>query len=84
MLPPLAIFNLGPWEIAFILLLALLLFGGKKLPSLAKDLGTGIREFKKSISNASEEQEPPLPQPPITQSKEEEIPKKKERKKTSA
>ena len=47
MLPPLTLFNLGPWEIAFILLLALLLFGGKKLPSLAKDLGSGIKEFKR-------------------------------------
>ncbi|MBK7054431.1 MAG: twin-arginine translocase TatA/TatE family subunit [Leptospiraceae bacterium] len=33
MLPPLALFNLGPWEIAIILLIVLLLFGGKKLPS---------------------------------------------------
>lgn len=55
-LPPLALFNLGPWEITFILLLALLLFGGKKLPALAKDLGSGIKEFKKSLSAASEEE----------------------------
>lgn len=73
MLPPLAIFNLGPWEITFILLLALLLFGGKKLPSLAKDLGTGIKEFKKSLSSASEEIEPP--QPPVTPTQEEPIKK---------
>ncbi|MBK8397907.1 MAG: twin-arginine translocase TatA/TatE family subunit [Leptospiraceae bacterium] len=53
MLPPLAFFNLGPWEIAVILFLALLLFGGKKLPSLAKDLGTGIKEFKKSLTSAT-------------------------------
>ncbi|MCP5493600.1 MAG: twin-arginine translocase TatA/TatE family subunit [Leptospiraceae bacterium] len=53
---PLAILNLGPWEIALIVFLALLLFGGKKLPTLAKDLGTGIKEFRKSLfSNAEEE-----------------------------
>lgn len=79
MLPPLALFNLGPWEIAFILLLALLLFGGKKLPSLAKDLGTGIKEFKKSLSSASSD-EPESP--PASQFKEEEPVKKKADKKS--
>ncbi|KAB1063914.1 MULTISPECIES: twin-arginine translocase TatA/TatE family subunit [Salibacter] len=38
--------NIGPWQIVLILLLALLLFGGKKLPELMKGLGKGIREFK--------------------------------------
>ena len=79
MLPPLALFNLGPWEIAFILLLALLLFGGKKLPALAKDLGTGIKEFKKSLSSASSDQ-PEIP--PTSQFKEEEPAKKKADKKS--
>ncbi|MCE9499268.1 MAG: twin-arginine translocase TatA/TatE family subunit [Leptospira sp.] len=55
---PLALFNLGPWEIALIALLALLLFGGKKLPGLAKDLGHGIKEFRKSLSASSSEEEP--------------------------
>ena len=40
--------NLGPTEIIIVLLLALLLFGAKKLPELGKGLGQGIREFKKS------------------------------------
>lgn len=78
MLPPLALFNLGPWEIAFILLLALLLFGGKKLPALAKDLGTGIKEFKKSLSSASSDE----PEPPVSNFKEEEPVKKKADKKS--
>ncbi len=56
---PLALLNLGPWEIALILVLALLLFGGKKLPSLAKDLGSGIKEFRKSLSSSSEDEPPP-------------------------
>ena len=61
-MPPLALLNLGPWEIALILVLALLLFGGKKLPSLAKDLGSGIKEFRRSLSSGAEE-EPPPPSP---------------------
>ena len=51
----LAIFNLGGGEIILILAGALILFGGKKLPELAKGLGQGIREFKKATGNASEE-----------------------------
>ncbi|MCZ8239013.1 MAG: twin-arginine translocase TatA/TatE family subunit [Leptospiraceae bacterium] len=55
LLPPLGFLNLGPWEIALILFLALLLFGGKKLPGLAKDLGEGIREFRRSLSTQVDE-----------------------------
>lgn len=40
-----------------ILVLVLLLFGGRKIPQLAKDLGSGIREFKKSISGTRPELE---------------------------
>lgn len=36
----------GPWQIAIILVLVLLLFGGKKIPELMKGLGSGIKEFK--------------------------------------
>jgi sec-independent protein translocase protein TatA len=53
--PMLAIFNLGGAEIILVLAIALILFGGKKLPELAKGLGQGIREFKKATSDASEE-----------------------------
>jgi sec-independent protein translocase protein TatA len=48
--------NLGWTEIILIVFLALLLFGGKKLPGLAKDLGQGIREFRKSLFNTEEEE----------------------------
>jgi sec-independent protein translocase protein TatA len=44
---------LGPWEIIGILAIALLLFGSKKLPELARGLGTGLREFKKATSDVS-------------------------------
>lgn len=37
---------IGPWQIAIIVALVLLLFGGKKIPELMRGLGTGIKEFK--------------------------------------
>lgn len=42
----LAFMNIGTQEMVVIILVALLLFGGKKLPELARGLGKGIREFK--------------------------------------
>ena len=47
--------GLGPWEIALIILVVIILFGGKKLPELAKGLGLGLREFKKATSDIKEE-----------------------------
>ena len=49
----LVLFALGPGQIVLILLVVLLLFGGRKIPELMKRLGTGIKEFK----NASKEEE---------------------------
>jgi sec-independent protein translocase protein TatA len=46
---------LNGWEIVLILLLALILFGAKKLPELARGLGQGIKEFKKSTRDVQEE-----------------------------
>jgi sec-independent protein translocase protein TatA len=42
--------NIGPWEIILLLLLALLLFGAKRLPEIGRSLGTGMREFKDSVT----------------------------------
>jgi sec-independent protein translocase protein TatA len=42
--------HVGWQEILIILLIALLLFGAKKIPDLAKGLGKGIREFRKGLS----------------------------------
>ena len=39
----------GPWEIALILVVVLLLFGGKKLPEMARGLGRGLRIFKDEV-----------------------------------
>ena len=37
---------IGPWQIVLNVVLALLLFGGKKIPELMRGLGSGIKEFK--------------------------------------
>lgn len=42
--------NIGPMEIVLLLVLALLLFGAKRLPEIGRSLGTGMREFKDSVS----------------------------------
>ena len=62
------LFNLGGGEIILILALVLILFGAKKLPELAKGLGTGIKEFKKATRDVSDEihtamDEQPAPPP---------------------
>jgi sec-independent protein translocase protein TatA len=41
--------NIGWQEILLILLIALLLFGARKIPDLARSLGKGIKEFKKGL-----------------------------------
>lgn len=43
---------------------ALLIFGPKRLPELAKSLGTGIRDFKKAMNGESDESQPPEVLPP--------------------
>lgn len=45
---------IGGWELVLILAVVLLLFGAKKLPELARGLGTGIKEFKKASSDTRE------------------------------
>jgi sec-independent protein translocase protein TatA len=45
--------NIGPMEIVGLLLLALLLFGAKRLPEIGRSLGSGMREFKDSVSGKS-------------------------------
>jgi len=45
----------GMGELVIIFLIVLVLFGAGKIPKIAKDIGSGIREFKKSISGESDE-----------------------------
>lgn len=47
--------NIGPWEIVLLLLLALLLFGAKRLPEIGRSLGSGMREFKDSVSGVKQD-----------------------------
>ncbi|WP_235291476.1 Sec-independent protein translocase subunit TatA/TatB [Portibacter lacus] len=51
----LLIFNLGAPEIVLIVLVVLLLFGGKKIPELMKGLGKGIKEFNSAKANIESE-----------------------------
>jgi sec-independent protein translocase protein TatA len=55
--------NVGPFELAIVLIIALIVFGPKRLPELGKSVGRGIREFKGSISgeNDDEDDEPKPP-----------------------
>ncbi|HEX3391862.1 MAG TPA: twin-arginine translocase TatA/TatE family subunit [Solirubrobacteraceae bacterium] len=55
----------NPLHIAFIVVILLLVFGARRLPEIGRSLGTGLREFKQSISGEShhshEPQQPTLP-----------------------
>ncbi len=51
----LAAFGVGGWEVILIIAVVLILFGAKKLPELAKGLGTGIKEFKKATREVTDE-----------------------------
>lgn len=46
---------IGTWEVIVILFIVLLLFGGKRLPELARSLGKGVKEFKQASREISEE-----------------------------
>ena len=47
----------GGWELFAIILVIVLLFGGKKIPELAKGLGKGIKDFKKAVNEDDEPKE---------------------------
>ena len=59
--------NIGPGEIVLLLLLALLLFGAKRLPEIGRSLGKGMREFKDSVSGMGikDDDERPQLEPPV-------------------
>lgn len=50
---------IGSTELLLISGIALLLFGGKKLPEMMRGLGKGVREFKKGVNDAKETDENP-------------------------
>ena len=55
MITPLLFGSLGFWEIALIVLLIILLFGGKKIPELMKGLGKGVRSFKEGMKDVEDD-----------------------------
>lgn len=55
LLLPLFLGNLRGWEWIIILVVILLLFGGKKIPQLMRGLGKGVRSFKEGLNDIDEE-----------------------------
>ena len=48
----------GPLELVIVLVVVLVIFGPKRLPDLGRSLGRGMREFKNSVREISEDKEP--------------------------
>ena len=47
--------NIGPLEIAIVLIIVLIIFGPKRLPELGRSMGRGIREFRGSLSGSGDQ-----------------------------
>ena len=56
--------NIGPLEIIVVLIIALVVFGPKRLPELGRSLGKGIREFRGSIGGNDDDEDDERPSPP--------------------
>jgi sec-independent protein translocase protein TatA len=56
---PLGAMDFSLWQIAIVLLIALLVFGPKRLPELGRSLGQGMREFRDSITGKDDEERKP-------------------------
>jgi sec-independent protein translocase protein TatA len=63
---------IGPWELAILLIVVLLVFGPKRLPEMGKSLGKGMREFKNSI--VGKDDEPPATAELTARAEEEPLP----------
>ncbi len=48
--------NIGPMEIAIVLIIALVVFGPAKLPELGRSAGKGFREFKDSVTGSGDDE----------------------------
>ncbi len=65
--------NIGPLEIVVVLIIALIVFGPKRLPELGRSLGKGIREFRGSLGGNDEEDEGASAPPEIERGKAEPV-----------
>jgi sec-independent protein translocase protein TatA len=54
--------GIGPLELAIVLLIVLIIFGPKRLPQLGRQLGSGMREFKDSITSRSRDDGDDVPE----------------------
>jgi len=57
--------NIGPLEIAVVLIIVLIIFGPKRLPELGQSMGRGIREFKSSLTGDKDKDEPEEKRPEL-------------------
>lgn len=57
---PVFIGNIRGWQLIIILLVVLLLFGGRKIPELMRGLGKGVHSFKQGLEEAKSELNKPL------------------------
>jgi len=53
-------FELGPEKLLMLLLICLVLFGGKRIPEIGGSIGKGIREFKRGMSDIGDSVNPPI------------------------
>jgi sec-independent protein translocase protein TatA len=59
-------FNIGPMELFIVLVIVLVLFGAKRVPEIGASIGKGIREFKRSITDADRAiRDPERDTPPV-------------------
>lgn len=59
--------SLGVQELIIVLVILLLLFGGRKLPELSRSIGSSIKEFRKATDEEDEQEERPRVSPPSTE-----------------
>jgi sec-independent protein translocase protein TatA len=59
--------SIGPLELAIVLLIVLVIFGPKRLPGLGRQLGSGMREFKDSITGKDKDDDDSREEPSVRQ-----------------
>jgi len=63
-------FGISLWEVAILLLVALLVFGPKRLPEMGRSLGRGMREFKDSITGKNDDDDDRVAELPASREEE--------------